>query len=70
MFDIILQSDAEQFLNIFKEVNQKSPAKVEEVNEELVLEFAEQARGDICAIQAVIGGISAQEVMKVRSGEC
>jgi len=32
--------------------------------------FAYQATGNICPMQAVIGGIAAQEVMKVSEESC
>jgi ubiquitin-activating enzyme E1 len=60
-----LQPDAEQFLQLAKEVNASSPAKVDELSDDLMREFAYSAMGDLCPIQAFIGGISAQEVMKV-----
>lgn len=37
----------------------------EELNEDLLKQFASCAAGNICPMQAVIGGIAAQEVMKV-----
>ena len=52
-------------MKLATEVNAASPAKVEELDTDLMKEFAYNARGDICPIQAFIGGISAQEVMKV-----
>ena len=47
-------------------MNEKSGAKQEELDEGLMKSFAYQATGDVCPMQAVIGGITAQEVMKVR----
>jgi ubiquitin-activating enzyme E1 len=61
----IFQDDAEEFLSVFKEVNASSGAKCEELNENVLREFAYGARGDLCPLAAVIGGITAQEVMKV-----
>lgn len=39
--------------------------KVDEVDEQLLTQLAYNARGDLCPMQGVIGGITAQEVMKV-----
>lgn len=39
--------------------------QVDEVDESLLKQLAYNARGDICPMQGVIGGITAQEVMKV-----
>lgn len=47
------------------ELNSKVDKKVEELDEKLLREFASQASGDLCPMQAVIGGMAAQEVMKV-----
>lgn len=62
------QADAEEFLKLVKEVNEASPAKTE-LDDELMKEFAFNATGDISPIQAFIGGITAQEVMKACSGK-
>ena len=61
-----LQADADAFVSIAKEVNEKSGAKQDELDEGLMKSFAYQVTGDVCPMQAVIGGITAQEVMKVR----
>ncbi|WAR26531.1 UBA1-like protein [Mya arenaria] len=58
------KDDATAFLEIFKEVNAASAAKVEDIDEDLIREFAMGARGDLSPMAAVIGGITAQEVMK------
>lgn len=39
--------------------------QVDEIDEKLLQELSYQARGDLCPMQGVIGGITAQEVMKV-----
>lgn len=44
-------------------------SQVDEVDENLLTQLAYNARGDICPMQGVIGGITAQEVMKVCSIE-
>ena len=64
------QGDADTFVSIAKEVNEKSGAKQDELDEGLMKSFAYQATGDVCPMQAVIGGITAQEVMKVRGCVC
>lgn len=61
--------DAAKFLTTFMVVNEASPAKVEEVDEALVQQFAKVCAGEIVAMDAVIGGIVAQEVMKACSGK-
>ena len=60
----MLQADAEEFVKLAKEVNDKSGAKCE-LDEGLLKEVAYGAAGDVCPMAAVIGGITAQEVMKV-----
>ena len=62
---VMLQVDAEEFVGVAKEVNDKSGAKCEELDESLLKEVAYGAAGDLCPMAAVIGGITAQEVMKV-----
>lgn len=63
------KADADAFLAIAKDINSKSAAKVDDLDETLMREFAYTARGDICPLAAVIGGIAAQEVMKACSGK-
>lgn len=63
------KEDAEEFVKVFKEVNESSGAKCEGIDENLLHEFAYGARGDLCPLAAVIGGITAQEVMKACSGK-
>lgn len=50
---------------VFKEVNERSKAKVDDFSDELLHEFAYSALGNLCPVQAFIGGVAAQEVMKV-----
>ena len=40
--------------------------QVEEVDEKLMMKLAYMCRGDCSPIQAVIGSITAQEIMKVK----
>lgn len=64
-------SDAEQFFNLATEVNNSLPDgfKQEELNRDLFNQFSKTARGVVCPMTAVIGGIVAQEVMKACSGK-
>ena len=59
--------DAGEFLTLCKERAQE--LKVEEIKEELLGIFAKTSAGDLCPVNAVIGGICAQEVMKACSGK-
>jgi len=63
------KADADAFVALAREVNERSPAKQEELNEDLLRNFAYNAMGDLVPIQAVMGGITAQEVMKACSGK-
>ena len=61
--------DADKFLEVFKSVNEASTIKCEDFNEALVRDFAHTCAGEIVAVDAVVGGIVAQEVMKACSGK-
>ncbi|XP_066961014.1 ubiquitin-like modifier-activating enzyme 1 isoform X2 [Macrobrachium rosenbergii] len=61
--------DANMFLNVFSDLNNASEAKVEEFDENLVKQFAKIAAGGLAPLDAFIGGIVAQEVMKACSGK-
>ncbi|XP_076333609.1 ubiquitin-like activating enzyme 1 isoform X3 [Tachypleus tridentatus] len=63
------KEDANELVSIVNEVNKNSSAKVEEVDEKLITLLANLAAGNLCPMQAVIGGITAQEVMKACSGK-
>ncbi|XP_060606462.1 ubiquitin-like modifier-activating enzyme 1 isoform X1 [Ruditapes philippinarum] len=63
------KEDAGEFMKIFNEINSKSGAKCDDIDESLINEFSFGARGDLCPLAAVIGGITAQEVMKACSGK-
>lgn len=56
------KEDAQKFLDMCKAVNP-------EVKESLVLQFAKTCAGDLCPLNAAIGGYAAQEVMKACSGK-
>lgn len=59
--------DAAEFLTLCK--TRAEELKVDEIKESLLELFAKVSEGDLCPINAVIGGISAQEVMKACSGK-
>ena len=61
----LLQSDAAQIFELARSINDQSGDQKIEINGDLVKKFAYGAAGDLCPMQAVIGGITAQEVMKV-----
>ena len=61
------QDDGDAFIEIAEQINAAwtSEVRSSELNADLMRQFAYQATGNICPMQAVIGGIAAQEVMKV-----
>lgn len=61
--------DAEKFLEAFKTLNESNPAKVEEFDQDFVKLFAKICAGELVAMDAVIGGMVAQEVLKACSGK-
>lgn len=63
----MFQADGDELLNLAKEVNsaQTGSAKVEELDEDLIKKVSFLAAGDLSPINAFIGGVAAQEVMKV-----
>ncbi|XP_078339773.1 ubiquitin-like modifier-activating enzyme 1 isoform X2 [Crassostrea virginica] len=63
------KADADEFLKIVKTINEKSPAKVDELDEDVMREMAYTCRGDLCPFAAIMGGVAAQEVMKACSGK-
>lgn len=60
------QDDATAFIDLVKEINETSDFKADNLDEDLLSKFAFTAAGDLCPMQAFIGGVAAQEVMKVR----
>lgn len=60
-----MQSDAESLLTTVKELNEV--AQLEELDEAAVQRLSYTARGDLAPVNAFIGGLAAQEVIKVRS---
>ncbi|XP_038066998.1 ubiquitin-like modifier-activating enzyme 1 isoform X2 [Patiria miniata] len=65
------KDDAAKVLAIAKEINSQATdaTKQEELDEKLMSHLASNATGDLCPMQAFIGGITAQEVMKACSGK-
>lgn len=63
----MFQADGEELLNLVKELNstQTGSAKVEQVDEALLKKLSYVAAGDLAPVNAFIGGLAAQEVMKV-----
>ncbi|XP_033645283.1 ubiquitin-like modifier-activating enzyme 1 [Asterias rubens] len=65
------KDDASKFLEFAKEINSQASeaSKQGELDEKLQSHLASNATGDLCPMQAFIGGITAQEVMKACSGK-
>jgi len=62
-------ADATQFVEIAKTLQREAAGGDEALNEDLLRTFAHCCAGNISPLQAVIGGIAAQEVMKASSGK-
>jgi ubiquitin-activating enzyme E1 len=60
--------DAAQVFKIASEINDKAEEKAE-LDEKLLKELSYQARGDLAPMNAVFGGLAAQEVLKSVSGK-
>ncbi|XP_069062945.1 ubiquitin-like modifier-activating enzyme 7 isoform X1 [Pleurodeles waltl] len=65
------QVDAESLLVLTRKINDEAPEEVHQnpLNEKLVRTFAYVCAGDLGPINAFIGGVAAQEVMKACSGK-
>lgn len=61
------QADGEELLTLAKELNsaQTGSAKLEQLDEALIKKMSYVAAGDLAPVNAFIGGLAAQEVMKV-----
>lgn len=59
-----MQSDADALLNMVRELN--NVAQLEELDEAAVRKLSYTAQGDLAPVNAFIGGVAAQEVIKVR----
>lgn len=66
----VFQADGDEFVALAKELNSSltGSAKVEELDEALLKKLAYVSAGDLAPINAFIGGLAAQEVMKVSAG--
>lgn len=62
------QEDADEFLKLVKTQNITGSAD-EEINSDVLQLFAKTCAGDLNPINAIIGGVVAQEVMKACSGK-
>ncbi len=66
------REDSKLFVEIAREINYRTlegPAKVESVDEDLLATFSHVCQGVVGPIDAIIGGIVSQEVMKAASGK-
>ncbi|KAL1020527.1 hypothetical protein UPYG_G00001240 [Umbra pygmaea] len=65
------QADGEELMSLAKELNssQTGSAKVEELDDELIKKLAYISAGDIAPLNAFIGGLAAQEVLKACTGK-
>ncbi|CAF3464770.1 unnamed protein product [Rotaria sp. Silwood1] len=65
------ESDAEKFYEIVEKLNIDNRDKplTDELNKHWIKLFSKICTGDLCPMQAVIGGIAAQEVMKAVTGK-
>ncbi|MEQ2246733.1 E1 ubiquitin-activating protein, partial [Ilyodon furcidens] len=65
------QADGDELLTLAKELNsaQTGSAKVEELDEALIKKMSYLAAGDLSPVNAFIGGVAAQEVMKASTGK-
>lgn len=63
------EDDAQKFLEVFAAVRSTCPVAVEEVDEDLLRKFACTAAGELVPVNAVVGSIAAQEVLKACSGK-
>jgi ubiquitin-activating enzyme E1 len=63
-----LKVDADKFYELVEKLNKEDREQplTEELNKHWIKLFSKTCTGDLCPIQAVIGGIAAQEAMKVR----
>ncbi|CAF5202525.1 unnamed protein product, partial [Rotaria magnacalcarata] len=63
--------DADKFLEIVEKLNTENREQplTDELNKHWIKLFAKTCTGDLCPMQAVIGGIAAQEAMKAVTGK-
>lgn len=67
LLSVLLQSDADEFVTLAEEVNsaQTGSAKQEQLDQAIIKKLSCVAAGDLAPVNAFIGGLAAQEVMKV-----
>uniref|UniRef100_A0A667WUH0 E1 ubiquitin-activating enzyme n=1 Tax=Myripristis murdjan TaxID=586833 RepID=A0A667WUH0_9TELE len=67
----VFQADGDELVTLAKEVNsaQTGSAKVEQLDEALIKKMAFVSAGDLAPLNAFIGGLAAQEVMKACTGK-
>jgi len=65
------KADGDAFVSLAKQLNESwtFSSKADALDENLIRQFAYCSAGNICPMQAVIGGITAQEIMKACSGK-
>ncbi|CAF1279762.1 unnamed protein product [Rotaria sordida] len=63
--------DADKFYEVVEKLNSENREKVltDELNKHWIKLFSKTCTGDLCPMQAVIGGIAAQEAMKAVTGK-
>uniref|UniRef100_A0A673XX41 E1 ubiquitin-activating enzyme n=1 Tax=Salmo trutta TaxID=8032 RepID=A0A673XX41_SALTR len=71
MLCCVFQADGEELVSLAKEVNssQTGSAKVDELDDTLIKKLSFVSAGDLAPINAFIGGLAAQEVMKACTGK-
>ncbi|CAF1254365.1 unnamed protein product [Rotaria sordida] len=64
------QDDADKFYEIVEKLNRENGEQVltDQLNKHWIRLFAKTCTGDLCPIQSIIGGIAAQEAIKIGSG--
>ncbi|XP_054272090.1 ubiquitin-like modifier-activating enzyme 1 [Macrosteles quadrilineatus] len=62
------KEDAAEFVNLVSDINKAEGSNVE-LNNDLLGLFCKVSSGNLCAMNATIGGVVAQEVMKACSGK-
>jgi len=60
-----VQADVDQFVEITRHLWTQLGHDVDQLDVSLIRHFGSCAAGQLCPVQAVIGGIAAQEVLKV-----
>jgi len=65
---VFSKTDADKFYELVEKLNKENREQplTDELNKHWIKLFSKTCTGDLCPIQAVIGGIAAQEAMKVR----